>query len=160
MRYKWIVTPLLMFIFKLRVGLMYLQNIKSYLHDLDFYTGIHFYKRFLMIGEGVQHIHHAKYWRTFYNFHILFKSGYNYHDFEILNPHLFTYLIWYVFCILSFLFSHSISTRIIKYLFWLQINRLISVFSLQFSKSNTWYHFFSSKYGIEIHTVHFNIYAI
>lgn len=145
MRYKWIVTPLLMFIFKLRVGLMYLQNIKSYLHDLDFYTGIHFYKRFLMIGEGVQHIHHAKYWRTFYNFHILFKSGYNYHDFEILNPHLFTYLIWDVFCILSFLFSQSISTCIIKYLFWLQINRLISVFSLQFSKSNTWYHFFLFK---------------
>lgn len=113
-----------------------------------------------MVGEGVQQIHHAKYWRTFYNFHILFKSGYNYHDFEILNPHLFTYLIWDVFCILSFLFSQSISTCIIKYLFWLQINRLISVFSLQFSKSNTWYHFFSSKYGIEIHTVHFNIYAI
>lgn len=121
---------------------------------------IHFYKRFLMIGEGIQQIHHAKYWRTFYNFHILFKSGYNYHDFEILNPHLFTYLIWDVFCILSFLFSQSISTCIIKYLFWLQINRLISVFSLQFSKSNTWYHFFCSKYGIEIHTVHFNIYAI
>lgn len=159
MRYKWIVTLLLMFIFKLRVGLMYLQNIKSYLHDLDFYTGIHFYKRFLMIGEGVQQIHHAKYWRRFYNFHILFKSGYNYHDFEILNPHLFTYLIWDVFCILSFLFSQSVSTCIIKYLFWLQINRSISVFSLQFSKSNTWYYFFS-KYGIEIHTVHFNIYAI
>lgn len=142
-----------MFIFKLRVGLMYLQNIKSYLHDLDFYTGIHFYKRFLMIGEGVQHIHHAKYWRTFYNFHILFKSGYNYHDFEILNPSCLRTLFEMFFCILSFLFSHSISTRIIKYLCWLQINRLISVLSLQFSKSNTWYYFFQnmvSKYTLYI----------
>lgn len=138
------------------MGLMYSQNIKSYLHDLDFY--IHFYKRFSMIGEGVQHIHHAKYWRTFYNFHILFKSGYNYHDFEILNPHLFTYLIWDVFCILSFLFSHSISTCIIKYLFWLQINRLISVFSLQFSKSNTWYHFFFLQNMVSKYTLYILIY--
>lgn len=148
-----------MFIFKLRVGLMYLQNIKSYLHDLDFYTGIHFYKRFLMIGEGVQHIHHAKYWRTFYNFHILFKSGYNYHDFEILNPSclrtlfemFFLYPIFFIF-----IFYINAYNKIFILTSNKSVNQcvVITVFQEQYMI------LFFSKYGIEIHTVHFNIYAI